>query len=64
MPKLILCKECSVGCWGEEHAKKHIEETGHEMDMGVELTPIDHTNPSEEDKVIQNIMDEMGEVDD
>lgn len=49
MPKLILCKQCDIGCFTEEQARKHIEETGHEMDQGREVTPIDLKNPSKED---------------
>jgi len=47
--KLKLCTECSIGCLTDEDAQKHIKETGHKMDDGREVTPINHERPSRED---------------
>ena len=46
--KLRLCTECNVGAFTEEQVLKHEEETGHKMDDGHEVEPINHKKEGDE----------------
>jgi len=59
--KLRLCTQCDIGCFTDEDALTHEQKTGHKMDGGRDVTPIDHTNPSKKDVEFIKNLSEKGE---